>query len=200
MVFFTFRCVRRCSLYVWIFSYTKWCGWDRRTRDVSSLHYNYVNMLTGKLGSQHKRVPLAATISSSPDMNDIQCVCKVNHTSRVTSLTLFKHYCRFFYVPFDFTWMMKEGWMRQSQQFNKTAQRSTACVAAGYVSQELDEEQYGCSPSRPSAMQAKEWSFHFDGKKYSKMYLVMGAAVVGWNEIYTVNYLFCKYDNRRCRR
>lgn len=177
-----------------------WCGWDRRTMDVSSLHYNYVNMLMGKLGRQHKRVPLAATISSSPDMNDIQCVCKVNHTSRVTSLTLFKHYCRFFYVPFDFTWMMKEGWMRQSQQFNKTAQRSTACVAAGYVSRELDEEQYGCSPSRPSAMQAKEWSFHFNGKKYSKMYLVMGAAVVGWNEIYTVNYLFCKYDNRRCRR
>ena len=58
----------------------------------------YVNILTGKLGCQHKRV-----VSSSPDMNDIQCVCGVNHTSRVTSLTLFKHYCGIFYVPFDFT-------------------------------------------------------------------------------------------------
>ena len=159
----------------------------------------YVNILTGKLGCQHKRVPLAATISSSSDMNDIQCVCEVNHTSRVTSLTLFKHYCGIFYVPFDFTWM-KEGWMRQSQQFNTTAQCTTACVATGYVSRELDEEQSGCSPSRLSATQAKEWSFHFNGKKYSKMYLVMGTAVVGWNAIYTVNYLFCKYDNGRCRR
>ena len=164
MVFFTFRCVYRCSLYVWIFSYMKWCGSDRRTMDVSSLHYNYVNMLMGKLGRHHKRVPLAAAISSSPDMNDIQCVCEVNHTSRVTSLTLFKHYCRFFYVPFDFTWM-KEGCMRQSQQFNTTAQWSTACVVAGYVSQELDKEQSGCSPSRLSATQAKEWSFHFSQRQ-----------------------------------
>ena len=153
MVFLTFRWVYRCSLYLWMCSYMKWCEWDQRTMDVSSLHYNYVNMLMGKLGCQHKRVPLAATISSSPDMNDIQCVCGVNHTSRVTSLTLFKHYCGIFYVPFDFTWM-KEGWMRQSQQFNTTAQWSTACVATGYVSRELDEKQSGCSPSRLSAMQA----------------------------------------------
>ena len=30
--------------------------------------------------------------------------------------------------------------MRQSQQFNTTAQWTTACVATGYVSRELDEE------------------------------------------------------------
>ena len=69
--------------------------------------------------------------------------------------------------------------MRQSQQFNTTAQWTTACVATRYVLRELDEELSGCSPSRLSAMQAKEWSFHFNDKKYSKMYLVMGAAVVG---------------------
>ena len=69
--------------------------------------------------------------------------------------------------------------MRQSQQFNTTAQWSTACVVAGYVSRELDKEQSGCSPSRLSAKQAKEWSFHFNSKKYSKVYLVMGVAVVG---------------------
>ena len=70
---------------------------------MTPLHYNYVKMLICKLGHQHKRVPRAATISSSPDMNDIQCVSKVSHTTRVTSATLFKYYCRFFYVPFDFT-------------------------------------------------------------------------------------------------
>ena len=62
--------------------------------------------------------------------------------------------------------------MRQSQWFNTTAQWSITSVTARYITQELDRELdivlLDCLQCR---LIVAEWSFHFNGKKYSKTYL-----------------------------
>ena len=60
---------------------------DKRTTDVPS---------NSKLGRQHTKVPVAAALSPTQDVND---VWRLATPPGSTSSTLFEQWCGFFYVP-----------------------------------------------------------------------------------------------------